>query len=98
MSMASLALTAAGSEFLPVVHHVLRKRGDRASTLARLFAYSDSVDRPTVVEALGENVVDALVDGEVLTQDESDDTALRSRFHLRPLEGLWLLADDPGGG
>jgi SAM-dependent methyltransferase len=108
MSLASLALSAAGSEFLPVVHHVLRRRGDRAATLARLFAYSDLVDTPTVHELLGESTTAALLEAGVLTssaenedEDEDEDEqkqGLRSRFHLRPLDGLWLLADDPGGG
>ena len=66
MSLASLALSAAGSEFLPVVHHVLRRRGDNAATLARLFAYSDLVDTRTVSELLGEAPTQALRDARPL--------------------------------
>jgi SAM-dependent methyltransferase len=126
MTLASLALTASGSESLPLVHHVLRRRGDRPATLARLFAYSDAVDEPTVRQLFGSRLTDALLDAAILTRDQgatgsgrdhddavatriTDDAmvtqapqdaaaGIRSRFHLRPLEGLWLLADDPGGG
>jgi SAM-dependent methyltransferase len=116
MGLASLAVTASGSEFLPVVHHVLRRRGDAAATLARLFAYSDVVDTPTVREVLGDALMEALLHAGLLTHEDEPDHAahghnpergqdpapeqrgLRSRFHLRPLDGLWLLADDPSGG
>lgn len=98
MGMASLALTASLSEFLPVVHHVLRRRTDSAAILARLFAYGDGVDTPTVRASLGDRIVEALLDADVLTHPEEDKQAIRSRFHLRPLEGIWLLADDPDGG
>jgi SAM-dependent methyltransferase len=95
MAMAGLALTASGAVFLPVVQHVLRRRGDAAASLARLFAYSDTVARPTVIEVLGARVTSALLDAGVLTPSPG---GYASRFHLRPLDGVWLLADDPGGG
>src|ERR1051326_6412150 len=73
MSLASLALTASGSEFLPVVHHVLRRRGDGAATLARLFAYSDVVETKTVRDLLGEALLESLLEAGILSAEENDE-------------------------
>jgi SAM-dependent methyltransferase len=95
MSMSSLALSASGAEFLPLVQHVLRRRGDSASTLARLFAYSDAVADSELHAVLGKRLTEALLSAGVLATGAD---GYVSNFHLRPLDGLWLFADDPGAG
>jgi SAM-dependent methyltransferase len=86
-----------GREVRPLIHHALRRRGDAAASLARLFAYEAALDESVIRILLGEHLASALLEAGVLLLDE-DSHQISSRFQLRPFAGLLLVADDPAGG
>jgi SAM-dependent methyltransferase len=84
-----------GRDVRPVIQHVLARRGDPASALARLLAYGDTLNTDEVRNLFGSSPLDALLAAGILTADGNE---IRSHFELRPFKGLWLLADDPTSG
>jgi SAM-dependent methyltransferase len=96
--MEGIAAGLFGGEARPIIYHALARRQDAAGIVARLFAFDDAVDEPAVLTVLGDRVTAALLDAGVLTRDVDREGALRCPFRLRPFEGLWLLADEPGAG
>ena len=81
---------------LPLVHSWLARRGGASSTLAVLFSYDGEASRTEARAALGDGLIEALVEAGVLVVD--GDGALASRYRLTPLRGLWLLSDPPQAG
>lgn len=77
---------------LPVVHWWLRRRATPAVTLARLFAYNDTVTRSELDEALPEELIEALVGAGLI--EASPEGRLGSRARIMPFEGLWLASDE----
>jgi SAM-dependent methyltransferase len=87
-----------GRDVRPLIHHVLRRRGGAAESLARLFAYGDALGESLLKDLLGEHLVASLLASGLLLRDEARDGAIACPFELRPFENLFLLADDPTGG
>jgi methylase of polypeptide subunit release factors len=73
---------------------LLERRGGPASTLARLFAYSDAVAADEVSYVLGDSLREALHEAGIVRVTED----VVSNFPIRPLEGLWLLCDEATAG
>ena len=96
MRMAALVPEVGGPDYLPVLQYVLRHRDDSAAKLGRLFAYADTLDAQESTQVLGESLIDSLLQAHLLARQS--DGGIRSNFHLRPFDGLWLVADDPAGG
>ena len=82
------------NEVVPCIQHALARRGGPAAVLARLLAYDDLVEEPLVRDALGDDVVDALLGAGVLARAAGLDSGLHARFELWPFDGLWILSDD----
>ncbi len=80
---------------LPLVRWTLRSRSDAASRLALLFSYGDRLPAREVEQDLGTTLVDALRRAGVLQEGPG---GLACPFRLVPLEGLWILGDEPSAG
>jgi SAM-dependent methyltransferase len=87
-----------GRDVRPIIQHVLERRGDAASSLARVFGYDDALSEEQAHDALGADLLAAFLDAGLLVRDSANGQAVRSPFQIRPFGGLWLLADDPTGG
>jgi SAM-dependent methyltransferase len=96
LTMAGIAPSLTGTDTLPIVQHVLAKRGDAAADLARLFAYEDVLSAERAQQRLGEVTVSALLHARVLAT--TNDRNIKSNYHLRPIHGVYLLADEPTSG
>jgi len=83
-----------GAAIRPLIHHALANRGDAAGALARLFAFADTLDEPTVRDLLEDRLTDALLECGLIRREG----AIHAEFQLRPFEELWLLADDATHG
>ncbi|HEY1905493.1 MAG TPA: methyltransferase [Myxococcaceae bacterium] len=80
---------------LPLVRWTLRARGEPADRLALLLCYGDAIATSEAAEDLGEDLVRRLVEAGLLEQGAS---GLVCPFRLVPLEGLWILGDEPSAG
>jgi SAM-dependent methyltransferase len=80
---------------LPLVRWTLRARGEPGDRMALLFCYGDAVPAARLSEDLGPAGVQALVDAGVLREAPG---GLACPFRLTPLEGLWILGDEPSAG
>jgi SAM-dependent methyltransferase len=80
---------------LPLVRWVLRRRGDSAAWLARLFSYGEVLDGEEARKQLGAAVVAALCRAGLLVETSH---GVRCPYRLVPLEGLYLLGDEPSAG
>jgi methylase of polypeptide subunit release factors len=81
---------------LPLVYWTLGKKGDAASNLSLLFAYSGSVPDSSARASLGDGIYDALREAGVLYQTGESKT--RSAFRILPADCLYVLADEPAAG
>jgi SAM-dependent methyltransferase len=80
---------------LPLVRWTLRARGQPADRMALLFSYGDAVAATEVSQALGDSLVRTLVEAGLLRDGPA---GLACPFRLIPLEGLWILGDEPSAG
>jgi SAM-dependent methyltransferase len=80
---------------LPLVRWCLRQRADPASWLARLFSYGEVLSRAAAQERLGATVLAALCRGGLLHESSE---GVRCLYRLVPLEGLYLVGDEPSAG
>jgi SAM-dependent methyltransferase len=80
---------------LPLVRWTLRARGEPADRIALLLVYGDAVPVAEVSRDLGEGLVRRLVEGGLLRDGPE---GLVCPFRLIPLEGLWILGDEPSAG
>src|SRR5262249_21372515 len=80
---------------LPLVRWSLRQRGDAGAWLARLFSYGEVVSPGAAREQLGSMLLTALCRAGLLA--EAPD-GVRCPFRLVPLEGLYLVGDEPSAG
>ncbi|HZJ52764.1 MAG TPA: methyltransferase [Myxococcaceae bacterium] len=80
---------------LPLVRWTLRARGEPGDRIALLFTYGDAVSAAEVSSDLGQGLVRSLVDAGVLHEGPA---GLVCPFRLIPLEGLWILGDEPSAG
>jgi SAM-dependent methyltransferase len=80
---------------LPLVRWHLRRLSGPGPRLARLFSYGESLDRPSLREDLGSELVDALQASGLLLKA---DTGLKCPFRLVPLHGLYIVGDEPSAG
>ena len=80
---------------LPLVRWTLRSRGTPADRLGLLFSYGDVVSATEVSHDLGEEIVRALLAAGLLSEGPG---GLSCPFRLVPLEGLWILGDEPSSG
>jgi SAM-dependent methyltransferase len=76
---------------LPLVHAVLEARGDATGVVTQLFAYKGTVSRAPLEQALGRDVVAALVGAGWLV---AHDGGLRARVRIMPFFGLWIASDE----
>ena len=80
---------------LPLVRWTLRTRGEPGDRMALLFCYGDAVPTATLSRDLGQVLVRELVEAGVLREVPG---GLGCPFRLTPLEGLWILGDEPSAG
>jgi len=80
---------------LPLVRWTLRARGEPGDRMALLFCYGDSVPAAALSRDLGADGVRELVEAGVLREAPG---GLACPFRLTPLEGLWILGDEPSAG
>jgi SAM-dependent methyltransferase len=80
---------------LPLVRWTLRARGQPADRIALLLVYGAAVSSTEVSADLGEGLVRRLMESGLL-HDGPD--GLVCPFRLIPLEGLWILGDEPSAG
>ncbi len=80
---------------LPLVRWTLRARCEPGDRMALLFCYGDSVPAAALAADLGPALARDLVEAGVLREAEG---GLACPFRLTPLEGLWILADEPSAG
>jgi methylase of polypeptide subunit release factors len=78
---------------LPLVRYHLRTHRSAASTLARLFAYADPVERALVDEALSPSLTTRLLDVAMLVANGEH---LQSAFRVMPFGPVWITSDDFG--
>lgn len=76
---------------LPLVHAVLEARGDATGVVTQLFAYEGTVSRPLLEQALGSDVVAALLGAGWL---EAHEGGVRARARIMPFFGLWIASDE----
>jgi len=80
---------------LPLVRWTLRSRGEPGDRMALVFCYGAAAAATELSRDLGDGLVHRLVEAGLL-QDTSG--GLACPFRLTPLEGLWILGDDPSAG
>src|SRR5262249_10965512 len=80
---------------LPLVRSVLRQRGDPGAWLARLFTYGEALPGVAAREHLGPGPVAALLRSGLLVESGN---FVRCPYRLVPLEGLYLVGDEPWAG
>ena len=80
---------------LPLVRWTLRTRGDPGDRMALLFCYGDTLPATELSRTLGEGLVRRLVEAGMLEESAG---GLTCPFRLLPLEGLWILGDEPSAG
>ena len=80
---------------LPLVRWTLRARGEPGDRMALVFCYGDTATTPELSADLGDALVRRLVEAGLL-QDTPE--GLGCPFRLTPLEGLWILGDEPSAG
>ena len=80
---------------LPLVRWTLRARGEPADRMALLFCYGDAVAAAEVARDLGEDLVRKLLEAGLLRDGPG---GLLCPFRLIPLEGMWILGDEPSAG
>ena len=80
---------------LPLVRWTLRARGEPGDRMALLFCYGDAVSAAEVSHDLGAGLVRTLLAAGVLREGPG---GLVCPFRLIPLEGLWILGDEPSAG
>jgi SAM-dependent methyltransferase len=86
---------------LPLIRWTLRRRGDPAAVLARLWAYDDVTPVAAVRAALGDGVFDALLGAGLLVERDGETNGTRgvsATCRLLPFEGMWLACDPPDLG
>jgi len=76
---------------LPLVHAVLEARGDATSVVTQLFAYEGTVARVQLEQALGPDVVAALLQAGWLAADAE---GVRARVRVMPFFGVWVASDE----
>ncbi|HEY1334726.1 MAG TPA: methyltransferase, partial [Myxococcaceae bacterium] len=80
---------------LPLVRWTLRARGEPGDRMALLFCYGDAVPAAALSRDLGQDGVRGLVEAGVLREAPG---GIACPFRLTPLEGLWILGDEPSAG
>ncbi len=76
---------------LPLLRHIWLSAPTRAHDLALIFSYETAVPEGRVRDALGGDLVDALVTAGFLSRE---DDALRTQFRIMPLDPLLIVSDD----
>ena len=80
---------------LPLVRWALRQRGDGGAWLARLFSYGETLSGSAARAHLGTTLLATLCRAGLLTESSE---GVRCPYRLVPLEGLYIVGDEPSAG